>query len=130
MPTQGVRMRMAGDMAAGESGNSTVFPRTSGVAVAEVVSVTRETPSTVTVAFAPASPLITVKHVPGGKVSDHFIRRLEPGERFRVSQAQGNFMLPDSRPALLPWQPAGKSGIVTCSYPQEGRRSRCRARDQ
>lgn len=114
---------------------------------ARVVSVTRETPSTVTVAFEPASPLIyrpgqfvqvelllgrgryrrsyslssvpadahptiTVKHVPGGKVSEYFNRRIAPGDQFRVSAAEGSFVLPDSRAGRRFVMLAGGSGIV------------------
>ncbi len=115
--------------------------------IAEVVSVQRETPSTVTVSFRPADPLmyrpgqyvqielmlgrsrykrsyslstvptdslpaITVKQVPGGKVSDHFNRRLQPGDRFRISAAQGEFLLPDTRTGRHFVMLAGGSGIV------------------
>lgn len=57
-------------------------------------------------------PAITVKQTPGGKVSDHFVQRLKPGDRFRVSAAEGGFLLPDSRAGRRFVLLAGGSGIV------------------
>lgn len=118
-----------------------------GFQSARVIEVRRETPSTVTVLFAPETPLlyrpgqfvrveflfgrgryrrayslssipgdsypaITVKQVPGGKVSEHINRRLAAGDSFRVSAAEGGFLLPDSRSGRRFLLLAGGSGIA------------------
>lgn len=45
---------------------------------------------------------ITVKHVPGGRVSEHLVRRIARGEYVALGTPQGDFVLPDaSRPRLL-----------------------------
>ncbi|MFZ5757755.1 MAG: 2Fe-2S iron-sulfur cluster-binding protein [Pseudomonadota bacterium] len=57
-------------------------------------------------------PAITVKQVPGGKVSEHIVRRLAVGDTFRVSAAEGAFLLPDSRAGRRFVLLAGGSGIT------------------
>ena len=45
---------------------------------------------------------ITVKHVPGGRVSEHLVRRMVRGEYVALGAPQGDFVLPDAaRPRLL-----------------------------
>ncbi|MFN8601454.1 MAG: ferredoxin reductase [Candidatus Binatia bacterium] len=45
---------------------------------------------------------ITVKHVPGGRVSEHLVRRVARGEYVALGAPLGDFVLPDaSRPRLL-----------------------------
>lgn len=45
---------------------------------------------------------ITVKHVPGGLVSQHLVRRVGRGEYLALGAPQGDFLLPDTaRPRLL-----------------------------
>lgn len=56
-------------------------------------------------------PAITVKRVPGGKVSSHIVDRLAIGDAFRVSAPQGQFLLPDSRAGRSFVFVAGGSGI-------------------
>jgi ferredoxin-NADP reductase len=48
---------------------------------------------------------ITVKAIPGGKVSNHLVRRARPGTIVQLDQATGDFVLPAER--------AGKSLFVT-----------------
>lgn len=54
---------------------------------------------------------ITVKHVPGGKISQFITTRLAIGDRFAVSAARGDFVLPDSRAGKRFVLVAGGSGI-------------------
>ncbi|GAA1288347.1 ferredoxin reductase [Saccharothrix xinjiangensis] len=54
---------------------------------------------------------ITVKAVPGGKVSNHLVRRAEPGAVIQLDQATGDFVLPATRPAKVLYLTAG-SGIT------------------
>jgi ferredoxin-NADP reductase len=54
---------------------------------------------------------ITVKRVPGGKMSTHLARDAKAGEYVTVDQAQGDFVLPDAIPARLLFLTAG-SGIT------------------
>lgn len=56
-------------------------------------------------------PAITVKRVPGGKISSHIVDRLAIGDAFRVSAAQGQFLLPDARAGRSFVFVAGGSGI-------------------
>src|SRR4051794_14516065 len=44
---------------------------------------------------------ITVKAVPDGKVSNHLVRRAEPGTLVHLEQAAGEFVLPDDEAKLL-----------------------------
>lgn len=45
---------------------------------------------------------LTVKHVPGGRVSEHLVRRIVRGEYVALGAAQGEFVLPDAvSPRLL-----------------------------
>jgi len=57
-------------------------------------------------------PVITVKHVPGGKVSQYITSQLAIGDRFLVSSARGDFLLPDSRQGRRFVLVAGGSGIT------------------
>lgn len=57
-------------------------------------------------------PVITVKHVPGGKVSQFITKELAIGDRFLVSSARGDFVLPDSRAGRRFVFVAGGSGIT------------------
>lgn len=57
-------------------------------------------------------PVITVKHVPGGKVSQYITRDLKIGDKFLVSAARGDFVLPDSRSGRRFVFVAGGSGIT------------------
>lgn len=54
---------------------------------------------------------ITVKAVPDGKVSNHLVRRAEPGTLVHLDQPAGDFVLPRSRPAKVFYLTAG-SGIT------------------
>ncbi|MFH7598534.1 ferredoxin reductase [Streptomyces racemochromogenes] len=54
---------------------------------------------------------ITVKTVPGGKVSNHLVRRAKPGTLVQLDQAAGDFVLPEARPAKVLYLTAG-SGIT------------------
>lgn len=56
-------------------------------------------------------PAITVKLVPGGKVSQHITSGLAIGDRFLVSQPRGDFLLPDTRAGRRFVLVAGGSGI-------------------
>ncbi|WP_405008307.1 ferredoxin reductase [Kitasatospora purpeofusca] len=54
---------------------------------------------------------ITVKAVPGGKVSNHLVHRAAPGTLIRLDQPAGDFVLPPARPAKVLFLTAG-SGIT------------------
>ena len=54
---------------------------------------------------------ITVKAMPDGKVSNHLVRRAQPGTIIQLDQAQGDFVLPDTRPEKVLFVTAG-SGIT------------------
>ncbi|KJY36451.1 ferredoxin reductase [Streptomyces katrae] len=54
---------------------------------------------------------ITVKAVPGGKVSNHLVRRTKPGTLVQLDQATGDFVLPEAKPAKVLYLTAG-SGIT------------------
>ncbi|MEV7521289.1 ferredoxin reductase [Streptomyces sp. NPDC091371] len=54
---------------------------------------------------------ITVKAIPHGKVSNHLVRRAEPGTLIQLDQATGDFVLPEARPAKVLYLTAG-SGIT------------------
>ncbi|THA82613.1 ferredoxin reductase [Streptomyces sp. A0592] len=54
---------------------------------------------------------ITVKAIPDGKVSNHLVRRVEPGTLIQLDQATGDFVLPEARPAKVLYLTAG-SGIT------------------
>src|SRR4051794_40360269 len=54
---------------------------------------------------------ITVKAIPGGKVSNHLVRRTTPGTIVQLDQATGDFVLPAQRPAKALFVTAG-SGIT------------------
>ncbi|MFD9065994.1 ferredoxin reductase [Kitasatospora purpeofusca] len=54
---------------------------------------------------------ITVKAVPGGKVSNHLVHRAAPGTLVRLDQSAGDFVLPPARPAKVLFLTAG-SGIT------------------
>ncbi|QNS08225.1 ferredoxin reductase [Streptomyces xanthii] len=54
---------------------------------------------------------ITVKAIPGGKVSNHLVRRVTPGTLIQLDQATGDFVLPRPRPAKVLYLTAG-SGIT------------------
>jgi ferredoxin-NADP reductase len=54
---------------------------------------------------------ITVKAIPGGKVSNHLVHRAEPGTVVQLDQAAGEFVLPAERPAKALFVTAG-SGIT------------------
>ena len=54
---------------------------------------------------------ITVKAIPDGKVSTHLVRHARPGTLVHLDQAQGEFVLPDARPAKVLFLTAG-SGIT------------------
>ncbi|MEU6863362.1 ferredoxin reductase [Streptomyces sp. NPDC046876] len=54
---------------------------------------------------------ITVKTVPGGKVSNHLVRRTKPGTLVQLGQATGDFVLPQAKPAKVLYLTAG-SGIT------------------
>src|SRR4051812_46564954 len=42
---------------------------------------------------------VTVKAIPGGKVSNHLVHRTSPGTIVQLDQATGEFVLPEQRPA-------------------------------
>jgi ferredoxin-NADP reductase len=72
---------------------------------------------TYSISSAPARPprrgcfAITVKHVPGGRVSGHLVRALRRGSYVALGAPQGDFVLPEaSRPRLLLL--TGGSGIT------------------
>ncbi|MFF4321381.1 ferredoxin reductase [Streptomyces sp. NPDC001568] len=54
---------------------------------------------------------ITVKAIPGGKVSNHLVRRAKPGTLIQLDQATGDFVLPGTKPAKVLYLTAG-SGIT------------------
>jgi stearoyl-CoA 9-desaturase NADPH oxidoreductase len=54
---------------------------------------------------------ITVKAIPGGKVSNHLVRRTRPGTVVQLDQAAGEFVMPLERPAKALFVTAG-SGIT------------------
>jgi stearoyl-CoA 9-desaturase NADPH oxidoreductase len=54
---------------------------------------------------------ITVKAIPGGKVSNHLVRRTRPGTIVQLDQAAGEFVMPPERPAKALFVTAG-SGIT------------------
>ncbi|MFD6875001.1 MULTISPECIES: ferredoxin reductase [unclassified Streptomyces] len=54
---------------------------------------------------------ITVKAIPGGKVSNHLVRRAQPGTLIQLDQATGDFVLPQTKPAKVLYLTAG-SGIT------------------
>lgn len=54
---------------------------------------------------------VTVKAIPGGKVSNHLVRRAKPGTVVQLDQAAGEFCLPDQRPDKALFVTAG-SGIT------------------
>ena len=54
---------------------------------------------------------VTVKAIPGGKVSNHLVRRTQPGTLVQLDQAAGEFVLPATRPAKALFLTAG-SGIT------------------
>ncbi|MER6559041.1 ferredoxin reductase [Streptomyces sp. NPDC001027] len=54
---------------------------------------------------------ITVKAIPDGKVSNHLVRRTEPGTLIQLDQATGDFVLPEAKPAKVLYLTAG-SGIT------------------
>jgi len=54
---------------------------------------------------------ITVKAMPGGRVSDHLVRALEPGAYVALGLPQGDFVLPESAPVRPLFVTAG-SGVT------------------
>src|SRR3954465_7266755 len=54
---------------------------------------------------------VTVKAIPGGKVSNHLVHRTTPGTIVQLDQATGDFVLPVERPAKALFVTAG-SGIT------------------
>jgi ferredoxin-NADP reductase len=54
---------------------------------------------------------VTVKAIPGGKVSNHLVHRTEPGTVVQLDQAAGEFCLPEQRPDKTLFITAG-SGIT------------------
>jgi len=54
---------------------------------------------------------ITVKAIPGGKVSNHLVHRAKPGTIVQLDQATGEFCLPEQRPDKALFVTAG-SGIT------------------
>jgi ferredoxin-NADP reductase len=54
---------------------------------------------------------VTVKAIPGGKVSNHLVHRTAPGTIVQLDQAAGEFVLPAERPAKALFVTAG-SGIT------------------
>ncbi|MCW2634103.1 MAG: Oxidoreductase FAD-binding domain protein [Blastococcus sp.] len=54
---------------------------------------------------------ITVKAIPGGKVSNHLVHRTRPGTIVQLDQAAGEFVLPAERPGKALFLTAG-SGIT------------------
>lgn len=54
---------------------------------------------------------VTVKAIPGGKVSNHLVHRAKPGTIVQLDQATGEFCLPEQRPEKALFVTAG-SGIT------------------
>jgi ferredoxin-NADP reductase len=54
---------------------------------------------------------VTVKAIPGGRVSNHLVRDTRPGTIVQLDQATGEFCLPEQRPAKALFVTAG-SGIT------------------
>lgn len=54
---------------------------------------------------------VTVKAIPEGKVSNHLVRRAQPGTMIMLDQAKGDFVLPEARPERVLFLTAG-SGIT------------------
>ncbi|MFF0437470.1 ferredoxin reductase [Streptomyces sp. NPDC004327] len=54
---------------------------------------------------------ITVKAIPGGKVSNHLVRQARAGTLIRLDQPAGDFVLPPAKPAKVLYLTAG-SGIT------------------
>ncbi|SOD95443.1 Ferredoxin-NADP reductase [Blastococcus haudaquaticus] len=54
---------------------------------------------------------VTVKAIPGGKVSNHLVHRAKPGTIVQLDQAAGEFCLPDEHPEKALFVTAG-SGIT------------------
>ncbi|MEV5765439.1 ferredoxin reductase [Micromonospora sp. NPDC052213] len=54
---------------------------------------------------------ITVKAIPDGVVSNHLVRRAQPGTMVQLDQAQGDFVLPGRPPARVLFVTAG-SGVT------------------
>jgi ferredoxin-NADP reductase len=54
---------------------------------------------------------VTVKAIPDGKVSNHLVRRAQPGLVLQLDRAAGDFVLPEARPAKVLFVTAG-SGIT------------------
>jgi ferredoxin-NADP reductase len=54
---------------------------------------------------------VTVKAIPDGTVSNHLVRRAQPGLVVQLDQATGDFVLPEVRPASVLFVTAG-SGIT------------------
>ena len=54
---------------------------------------------------------ITVKAIPGGKVSNHLVHRTKPGTIVQLDQATGEFVLPELRPDKCLFVTAG-SGVT------------------
>ncbi|MEY9874598.1 ferredoxin-NADP reductase [Streptacidiphilus sp. MAP12-33] len=54
---------------------------------------------------------VTVKAIPGGKVSNHLVRRATPGTLVQLEQPAGGFVLPQANPAKVLYLTAG-SGIT------------------
>jgi stearoyl-CoA 9-desaturase NADPH oxidoreductase len=54
---------------------------------------------------------VTVKAIPGGKVSNHLVHRTRPGTIVQLDQATGEFVLPSPAPAKVLFVTAG-SGIT------------------
>jgi ferredoxin-NADP reductase len=54
---------------------------------------------------------VTVKAIPGGKVSNHLVHRTQPGTVIQLDQAAGEFCMPDQRPEKALFITAG-SGIT------------------
>ncbi|HEX2072237.1 MAG TPA: ferredoxin reductase [Geodermatophilus sp.] len=54
---------------------------------------------------------ITVKAIPGGRVSNHLVHRMRPGTLIQLDQAAGDFVLPTPAPAKVLFVTAG-SGIT------------------
>ena len=54
---------------------------------------------------------VTVKAVPGGRVSEHLIRQVQVGQYLPIGEPQGEFVLPESMP-VHPLFITGGSGIT------------------
>jgi stearoyl-CoA 9-desaturase NADPH oxidoreductase len=54
---------------------------------------------------------VTVKAIPDGKVSNHLVRRVQPGTVVQLDQAAGEFVLPEQRPEKALFITAG-SGLT------------------